>query len=220
MNFLQKMINAKICCIQSIEEAKIAINGGAYAIGLVSKMPSGPGVITEYKIKEIADWAKGKTKTVLLTALQNADGLIEQNKYCQSDVIQLVDSQDIYTYKKLKRELPKVELMQVIHVIDEYSVQESIEISNYVDFILLDSGNPNLKTKELGGTGRTHNWEISKQIVNEIEIPVFLAGGLNPKNVCEAIKTVKPFGVDLCSGLRIDSKLIEARVKSFMNNIN
>jgi len=214
------MINVKICCIQSIEEAKIAINAGAYAIGLVSKMPSGPGVITEDKIKEIAAWAKGKTKTVLLTALQNPDGLIEQNKFCQSDVLQLVDSQDIYTYKKLKRELPKVELMQVIHVIDENSVQESLEISNYVDFILLDSGNPNLKTKELGGTGRTHNWEFSKQIVNEIEVPVFLAGGLKPKNVCEAIKTVKPFGVDLCSGLRIDSKLIEAKVKSFMNNIN
>jgi len=213
------MTKVKICCIQSIEEAQMAIDYGAYAIGLVSKMPSGPGVISDRKIGEIARLAKGKIKTVLLTALQNSDELIEQHNYCQTDVTQLVDSQKIDTYRLLKSEFPEVELMQVIHIIDGKSISKAIAISKYVDYLLLDSGNPNLQTKELGGTGRTHNWELSKLIIDEVEVPVFLAGGLNPANVGKAIEGVKPFGVDVCSSLRINGKLIEDKLKSFMKNL-
>jgi len=209
----------KICCIQSIVEAQMAVEHGAYAIGLVSKMPSGPGVISADKIKEIAHWAKGKIKSVLLTALQDANELIKQHRFCGTDIIQLVDSQSYETYKKLKKELPVVDLMQVIHVIDDVSVKEAKNVSQYVDYILLDSGNPNLKTKELGGTGRTHNWNLSKQIVEGVSIPVFLAGGLNPDNVVDAINKVSPFGVDLCSGLRKNGKLYEGKVKSFIKNM-
>lgn len=147
----------KICCIQSIAEAQIAIENGAFAIGLVSKMPSGPGVISESKIRAIAKWAPENIKTVLLTSLQNTDEIIEQHKYCGTDVLQLVDSQEIKTYQILKKELPNVEIMQVIHVIDDNSIMEAVKISKYVDMLLLDSGNPNLGTKELGGTGKTHN---------------------------------------------------------------
>lgn len=211
------MIKVKICCIQSIAEAQIAINNDAYAIGLVSKMPSGPGVISESKIREIAKWAPDNIKTVLLTSLQNADEIIEQHKYCKTDVLQLVDSQKIETYRTLKKELPDIELMQVIHVNDERSITESIEISKYVDLLLLDSGNPNLETKELGGTGKTHNWQISREIVDQVDVPVFLAGGLNPNNVKEAIQTVKPFGVDVCSGVRTDGKIDAVKVRRFID---
>ncbi|NHZ86120.1 MAG: phosphoribosylanthranilate isomerase [Planctomycetia bacterium] len=213
------MIKVKICCIQSIAEAQIAINNDAYAIGLVSKMPSGPGVISESKIREIAKWAPDNIKTVLLTSLQNADEIIEQHKYCKTDVLQLVDSQKIETYRTLKKELPDIELMQVIHVNDERSITESIEISKYVDLLLLDSGNPNLETKELGGTGKTHNWQISREIVDQVDVPVFLAGGLNPNNVKEAIQTVKPFGVDVCSGVRTDGKIDAVKVRRFIDEV-
>lgn len=208
--------HVKICCIQSIEEADIALKYGACAIGLVSEMPSGPGVISEEKIQEIAKWAPSKLKTVLLTAHQEADKLIEQHNFCGTDIIQLVDSQAENTYLKLLEKLTGTELMQVIHVLDENSVEEAIKVSEYVDYILLDSGNPNLGVKELGGTGRTHNWELSRQIVDEINVPVFLAGGLNPDNVSDAISAVRPFGVDICSGLRIDTYLVEDKVREFM----
>lgn len=212
------MTKVKICCIQSIAEAQIAIENGTYAIGLVSKMPSGPGVIPESKIREIAKWTPENIKTVLLTSLQNADEIIEQHNYCGTDVLQLVDSQETKTYRILKKELSNVELMQVIHVIDDNSITDAVKISKYVDFILLDSGNPNLQTKELGGTGKTHNWQISREIVNQVGIPVFLAGGLNPDNVSEAIEKVKPFGIDVCSGVRMDGELDEGKVTKFIAN--
>lgn len=211
------MTKVKICCIQSIAEAQIAIENGTYAIGLVSKMPSGPGVISESKIREIAKWTPENIKTVLLTSLQNADEIIEQHNYCGTDVLQLVDSQETKTYRILKKELPNIDLIQVIHIIDDNSITEAVELSKYVDFILLDSGNLNLQTKELGGTGKTHNWQISREIVNQVGIPVFLAGGLNPENVAEAVKIVKPFGVDVCTGVRTDGKLDSDKVREFIN---
>jgi len=214
------MTKVKICCIQSIEEAQIAIDNGTYAIGLVSEIPSGPGVISESKIKEIAEWVPDDIKTVLLTSLQNADKIIEQHEYCNTDVLQLVDSQEIITYQILKKELPNAEIMQVVHVIDDDSVSKAVNISKYVDMILLDSGNPKLETKELGGTGRTHNWRISREIVNEVDIPVFLAGGLTPDNVAGAVERVIPFGVDLCTGVRLDGKLDGEKVKLFNEMVN
>ncbi len=214
------MTKVKICCIQSIAEAKTAIKNGAYAIGLVSIMPSGPGVISESKIKEIAGWAPDYIKTVLLTSLRNPQDIITQQKYCQTNTLQLVDSQKINTYKILKKELPNVHIIQVIHVVDDSSISESIAMAKDVDMLLLDSGNPNLETKELGGTGRTHNWQISMEIINEVDIPVFLAGGLNLKNVGEAIDKVKPFGVDVCSGVRIDGNLDAVKVKLFIDIVN
>ncbi len=213
------MTRVKICCIQSIAEAELALQYGAYAIGLVSEMPSGPGVISKEKIREIAQWTPSELKTVLLTAHQDADQLIEQHQFCGTDVIQLVDSQTETTYLKLRRRLKGTELMQVVHIINEDSIKEAIRVSEYVNYILLDSGNPNLTVKELGGTGRTHNWELSKRIVDEVNVPVFLAGGLNPNNVAQAISKVQPFAVDLCSGLRTEGKLMEKEVRKFMDQL-
>ncbi|MEE9573582.1 MAG: phosphoribosylanthranilate isomerase [Candidatus Neomarinimicrobiota bacterium] len=213
------MTKIKICCIQSISEAQIAVENGAFAIGLVSEMPSGPGVIAESKIRAIAKWAPENIKTILLTSLQNAYEIIAQHNYCGTDVLQLVDSQETKTYRILKKELPNIEIMQVIHVINENSISESVEFSKYVDMLLLDSGNPNLETKELGGTGKTHNWKISREIVAQIDIPVFLAGGLNSENVSKAIKIVKPFGVDVCSGVRTDVELDTKKVRRFINEV-
>jgi len=214
------MTKVKICCIQSIAEAQIAIENGAYAIGLVSKMPSGPGGIEESKIREIALWAPENIKTVLLTSLRNPLEIIAQQKYCQTNIIQLVDFQKISTYKNLRAELPNVQIIQVIHVLDDSSISESFAVAKYVDMLLLDSGNPKLETKELGGTGRTHNWQISREIVNEVDIPVFLAGGLTPDNVVSAIKRVKPYGVDVCTGVRSDDELDAEKVKLFVEIVN
>ncbi|MCF8316517.1 MAG: phosphoribosylanthranilate isomerase [Ignavibacteriales bacterium] len=209
----------KICCIKSIEEAKMAIEYGASALGLVGHMPSGPGIIGDELIYQIAKAAPPPISTFLLTSETKPQDIILHYRRVNTTTIQIVDELENREYKLLRNELPNVKLVQVIHVIDENSVKEAIEISDFVDAILLDSGNPNLAVKELGGTGRTHNWELSREIRKSIPIPLFLAGGLNKDNVSLAIKTVEPFGLDLCSGVRTDGKLDRQKLKDFFNAI-
>lgn len=208
----------KICCIASLEEAVDAINFGASAIGLVGKMPSGPGVIHDALILSIAKSIPPPIGTFLLTSETSTDKIIEHHNITQTNTIQIVDTLSKGSYLQLKQAIPVVKLVQVIHVIDKNSVDEALKVSNFVDAILLDSGNPNQKIKELGGTGRVHNWKISRKIRDNISIPVFLAGGLNPENVRRAIEEVEPFGVDVCSGVRTEGNLDKGKLESFMKN--
>lgn len=210
----------KICCISSIKEARIAIDYGASALGLVGNMPSGPGVIGDALIYQIAKTIPPPISTFLLTSETKAQDIISHYKRANTTTIQIVDALEKSEYEIIRTELPSVKLVQVIHVIDDHSVKEAIEISNFVDAILLDSGNPNLLVKELGGTGRTHNWDLSREIKNAISIPLFLAGGINKDNVKQAIETVEPFGIDLCSSVRTDGKLDPQKLKDFFNVID
>lgn len=209
----------KICCISSIEEAGMAIEHGAAALGLVGYMPSGPGVIGDELINRIAKKVPPPISTFLLTSETRPQEIIKHYKRVHTTTIQIVDELERKEYQLLRDELPNVKLVQVIHVIDENSVKEAIEISNYVDAILLDSGNPNLSVKELGGTGRVHNWNLSREIRKSIPVPLFLAGGLNRNNVKEAIETVQPFGLDLCSSVRTNGKLDSQKLKEFFKAI-
>jgi phosphoribosylanthranilate isomerase len=210
----------KICCISSISEALTAVKYGASALGLVGKMSSGPGVIEDKLISEIAKIVPPPISTFLLTSETNVDAIITHYKRVNTTTIQIVDELENRQYQLLRQELPNVKLVQVIHVIDNNSVKEAVEISAFVDAILLDSGNPNLLVKELGGTGRTHNWDLSKQIRKRIKIPLFLAGGLNKDNVKQAIEFVQPFGVDLCSSVRTNGQLDEQKLKDFFRAID
>lgn len=209
----------KICCISSIEEAKLAVEYGASALGLVGHMPSGPGVIEDELIYKIAKTVPPPISTFLLTSEIKPQNIIQHYRRVNTTTIQIVDELEKREYQILRDELPNVKLVQVIHVIDENSVKEAIEVSKYVDAILLDSGNPNLSVKELGGTGRTHNWELSREIRKVIPIPLFLAGGLNKENVRQAIETVQPFGLDLCSSVRTEGQLDRQKLKDFFNAI-
>lgn len=212
-------IRIKICCIQSIEEAKLAIKYGASALGFVSSMPSGPGVISEDLIEKIILEVPPPIGTFLLTSKTDIQKIIEQQKKTKANTIQICDRLVNGNHKNLKEDLPGISIVQVIHVNDEHSVEEAINAAPNVDCILLDSGNQSLQTKELGGTGRTHNWELSRTIVENIEKPVFLAGGLNSENIVDAINKVKPFGVDVCSGVRVNGKLDEEKLSRFIFNI-
>lgn len=210
----------KVCCISSSEEAAIAINFGASALGLVSSMPSGPGVISDEEIVKIAKIIPPPIAGFLLTSQTNSEKIISQQKKLGTNTIQLVDEVEMKVYEDLKSELPGVSIVQVVHVVDEKSIEYALKVSSLCDGLLLDSGNPNLKVKELGGTGRTHNWNISRQIRESAGIPVFLAGGLNSENVRAAIETVGPFAVDLCSGVRTNGKLDEIKLKKFFEAVN
>ena len=216
MNYIQKV---KICCIQNLNEARMAAEAGAFAIGLVSEMPSGPGVIPEDLIAFIAHAVPAKLNTFLLTSKQDANSIIRQHKKCLTTAIQLVDSISESELVHLKSALPDIDLVQVIHVRDESAIEEAKKFENFFQYILLDSGNPDLDVKELGGTGRTHNWAISREIVKQVSKPVFLAGGLNPLNVREAISFVQPFGVDVCSGVRTNGRLDPGKLAAFFVRI-
>jgi len=217
---MQKLPKVKICCISSQKEARLAIELGASALGLVGPMPSGPGIIDNPLIKQIAKITPAEISTFLLTSETSAQNIIAHYKKVKTTTIQIVDELSSGSYQQIRQALPHVELVQVIHVIDENSVKQAIDAAKHVDYILLDSGNPNLEIKELGGTGKTHNWDLSLKIRKAIDKPLFLAGGLTPDNVQHAIKRVKPYGLDLCSGVRTDGLLDEDKLKSFFDKVN
>ena len=210
----------KICCINSPDEARMAIECGAWAIGLVAKMPSGPGPISDELIMQIAKTVPPPIATFMLTSETSVAKIIEHHHRTNTNTIQIVDALSSGTYSELKTALPDIKIVQVIHVIDEGSVDEAVRISTMVDAILLDSGNPKLKVKELGGTGRVHNWKLSREIVQSSKCPVFLAGGLNPDNVRQAIEEVQPFAVDVCSGVRTDGRLDRTKLEQFIRNVS
>jgi phosphoribosylanthranilate isomerase len=121
----------------------------------------------------------------------------------------------VRTLDELRKALPGIALVQVIHVTGLESLAEAVSASGHVDALLLDSGNQRLAVKELGGTGRTHDWRISRAIVEAVDVPVFLAGGLNPSNAAEAIRQVHPFGLDVCSGVRTEGLLDAEKLERF-----
>jgi phosphoribosylanthranilate isomerase len=193
---------------------------GANALGLVGPMPSGPGPISVSLIKEIAQYVHPGVSTFLLTSETTAEGIISMYDKTHTQVLQLVDEvENINVYSKLREALPHVKLVQVIHVTGDESLDEALMLAPYCDALLLDSGNTKLAVKELGGTGRIHDWRVSRAIVEQCGKPVFLAGGLNPSNVREAIDHVNPFGVDICSGLRINGKLDESLLEKFVREV-
>jgi phosphoribosylanthranilate isomerase len=206
----------KICCISSAEEASLAVRYGASALGLVSAMPSGPGVIEDNLIREIAATVPPGVATFLLTSAQDADTIIAQQRHAGVNTLQICDWLTGGSYEDIRDALPGIKLVQVIHVTGPESLDEARMVATQVDAVLLDSGNQSLAVKELGGTGRVHDWAISRAIRAAIDIPLYLAGGLNADNVAEAIDAVRPFALDICSGVRTDGWLDEAKLSAFM----
>jgi phosphoribosylanthranilate isomerase len=205
----------KICCISSVEEAAMAIEVGASALGLVSHMPSGPGVISDELIAEIAATVPPAIGTFLLTSSQSVDEIVAQQRACRTNTIQICDHLTHGTHRELKQALPGVSIVQVVHVTGPESVEEARAVAPHVDAILLDSGNQKLAIKELGGTGRTHDWTLSREIRERVPVPLFLAGGLTPENVPQAIAEVGPFALDVCSGVRTSGRLDAGRLGRF-----
>jgi phosphoribosylanthranilate isomerase len=206
----------KICCISSITEAKMAIAHGADALGMVGKMPSGPGPIPDWLIAEITKTIHPPVASFLLTSEQSSEEIIHHVRRVDTNTVQIVDELTSGTYRDIKVSLPYLKIVQVIHVNGEESIEQAMRIPSEVDALLLDSGNPKGVIKTLGGTGNIHNWEISREIVQNVKVPVFLAGGLNALNVRRALEIVNPFGVDVCSGVRTNGRLDVEKLVAFI----
>jgi phosphoribosylanthranilate isomerase len=213
-------VRVKICCMASAREARQAISAGASAVGLVSSMPSGPGVIDEATIARIAAEIPPGVDGFLLTSLQDVAAIIDQQRRCRANVLQLCDRLDRGQRAQLRQALPGIRVVQVVHVAGDDSLEEALEAAAESDALLLDSGRPDLDVKELGGTGRVHNWEVSRAIrVAVAPLPVWLAGGLTHENVADAISAVGPFGVDVCSGVRKHGQLHEPLLRAFLEAV-
>ncbi len=195
----------KVCCIQSVAEARAAVAMGAAALGLVSEMPSGPGVIPEERIAAIAAVVPPPVAPFLLTCRQDVPSLVAQQRRVAVGTLQLCDRLPAGAHAELRAALPGVRLVQVIH---------------HVDGLLLDSGNPDLPVKQLGGTGRRHDWALSRRIREAVDVPVFLAGGLTADNAAEAVAAVGPFALDVCGGVRTSGRLDEARLRAFFRAVS
>lgn len=209
----------KICCIASIEEARCAIEAGADALGLVARMPSGPGPIDDDRIAEIAAATPANIDTFLLTSETEPDAVVDHVRRCGTSTVQLVDTVPDATYDALRRACPLVSVVQVLHMTGEATLDEARAVAPHVDMLLLDSGNPAAAVKELGGTGRVHDWMVSRRIVEAVPLPVFLAGGLNASNVGSAIDAVRPHGVDLCSGVRTEGTLDPDKLAAYVGAV-
>jgi phosphoribosylanthranilate isomerase len=212
-------VRVKVCCISSVGEARLALAAGADALGLVSAMPSGPGVIADELVAEIARAVPPPVATFLLTSRVTADAIAEQHHRTRATTLQLVDHVPPAELAKLRRALPGIKLVQVIHVEDEGALAEALAAAPRCDALLLDSGRPKAAVKELGGTGRRHDWTVSRAIVERAPVPVFLAGGLGPANAAEAIREVRPYGLDICSGVRTDGRLDREKLAAFMHEV-
>lgn len=208
----------KVCCIASVAEAQAAAAAGAAALGLVSAMPSGPGVVADAVIAQVAVALRGQAvRTFLLSSRTQAQAIAEQQALLGTTTLQLVDHVPHSELRLLRRLCPDVELVQVIHVTAEASLDEAVAVAPLVDAVLLDSGNPALAVKQLGATGRTHDWGLSRRIRDAIHpLPLWLAGGLHADNVTQAIRAVQPYGLDLCTGVRSDGQLDSPKLAAFM----
>jgi phosphoribosylanthranilate isomerase len=209
----------KICCIASGEEARIAVAAGADALGLVARMPSGPGPISDDLIAAIAAEIAPPVATFLLTAETTAVAIAAHVRATRPSVVQIVSHIDPAEAAKLALLEPQVRRVQVVHVEGPGALAMIPLYAPYVHAFLLDSGRPNAAVAELGGTGRAHDWTISAAFVRASERPVFLAGGLTAGNVGEAIRQVRPFGLDLCSGVRRNGRLDAGKVAAFMSAV-
>ena len=210
------MVRTKICCIMNQAELDLAVSKGAAAVGFVSHMPSGPGVIPEDQIAELVRLTPYPVWSELLTSLTTLPDLLAQYKRVKPAALQLCQPLEPEVLLALREALPGVTLVHVVHVVDAAAVEEAQIYAPLVDGLLLDSGSTDGPAPQLGGTGQTHDWALDAEIVQKVQVPVFLAGGLNSDNVVEAIKTVQPFGVDVCSGVRTDNKLDIEKLHSFV----
>jgi phosphoribosylanthranilate isomerase len=209
-------VRVKICCIESHDAARAAAAAGADALGFVSAMPSGPGVIGEDRIAQIVAAAPRGPHKFLLTCATTADVIAAQVRRCHVDTVQLVDDVAPAQVARLRDLCAGLQVVQVIHVRGDIALAEAAAAAAHADALLLDSGDPAAARKVLGGTGRTHDWELSRRIRESVTVPVWLAGGLTPANVAAAVAAVAPYGVDVCSGVRTDGLLDEAKVAAFV----
>ena len=212
------MVKVKICANKSIEDAKMCLDAGAEIIGiLVGQEHTSNDFVDKNVARKIVEYVNGKCDVSLVTHLTDANEIIELTKFIGNNVIQLHSDIKESEVEKIVRNLPDIKLVRLIHVASDGTICTDYKKMKYADYYLLDSFN--LKTNQVGGTGLTHDWNKSNELIKILNKPTFLAGGLNPDNVKEAIKKAKPYGVDVNSGCKNEfGRKDPNKVKLFVKN--
>lgn len=212
------MVKVKICANKDIVDAKMCIDAEADIIGiLVGQEHTSNDFVNKETAKEICDFVNGRCDVSLVTHLTNADEIISLTKYIGNNTIQLHSDIEESEVEKIVNELPNIKLVRLIHVSSDGQICTDYKKMKYADYYLLDSFN--LKTNQVGGTGLTHDWNKSYELIKLLDKPTFLAGGLNPNNVKLAIETADPYGVDVNSGCKNENgRKDRNKVKVFVKN--
>lgn len=209
----------KICCIRSIAEAKMAVAAGADAVGFVAQRPPSPRTIADDQIASISATVPPPVATFLLTSENKADAISAHIELTRPTTVQILPHLNPAESARLAELQPDVRRVQVIHVAGREALSFIPLYAPYVHAFLLDSGSPDADTPRYGGTGRQHDWEVSAKFVKASPLPVFLAGGLSAANAAEAIERVRPFGLDLCTGIRTEGLLDPSKLARFMSAV-
>lgn len=219
MNFVPP-VKVKVCCIASPDEARLAVSFGVAAVGMVDETPSGEGRIPVETIAEIVQAVPRTTGTFVLTVTTDVDRLEALYRTTGVNTVQLWDPLQPEEYERLREKAPGIFIAQSIHVMDDEALNAAREIARHVDALVLDSGDSEPPFRWQNPAGQTHDWELSRRISEVIHLPILLAGGLTQDNVGQAVRVVRPYGVDVCSGVRKDGRLDRSLLVAFLEAVS
>lgn len=206
--------------IRNVQDALNSVEVGVDIIGLlVGQNHTSDDFISKEQAREIKLALPKNIKTTLITHLEKADDIIEIASFIDVDYIQLHSHLPETEVETIKQALPNTKLLRLIHIAEDGTILNDLSKIKYVDFYFTDS--INLKTNQVGGTGLLHSWETDKKLIETLDKPVFVAGGLTPENVGEIVKFCKPYGVDVNSGCRAaGGGRDKLKMKQFVENAN
>lgn len=190
------MVRVKICGNTNLDDARAALSYGADILGFIVEVPESTANISREKVAEIIV-ALPKCETVLVTTETAPEKIKALALSTKVLTIQYHGNVSPEVIAEIKDELPNFAAWKVIHVKDESAIDEARRFEDVVDGILLDTA----YKEQVGGTGMTHDWNISRIIAGDYSKPVILAGGLTPENVTETVQKVRPDAVDVRSGV-------------------
>lgn len=187
----------QIYTIQTVAEANAVAALGIDRIGLTPADRGLPGEISVALAATITDAVRGRATVSALTVDVDLDVIAAMVRSVRPDVLHLCGPPGVVSPEMvavLKRRLTGVQIMQAIAVVDDQSIADALDYSAVVDCLILDSVAPDIEG--VGAAGVVHDWTVSRRIVEQVSIPVILAGGLSVDNVAAAVTAVGPWGVD------------------------
>jgi len=183
--------------VQTPDEAAALVRLGVDHIGVLVGDGVFPRELSVAQAKEIFAVVPAGKKRVALSLSADLEEVARVVQETRPDIVQVqaaIDDFSVAMTRALKTRFPQVPIMRAIPVIDEASIETAASYQGVADFLLLDSWDPG--TRQFGALGRTHDWGLSRRIVDDVGISTILAGGLGPENVAAAIAEVRPAGVD------------------------
>jgi phosphoribosylanthranilate isomerase len=210
-----RSVRVKICGITREEDLAFAVAAGADAVGFLVGVPSSPRNLTLERAEMLLRQVPVFVDSVVVTAPQSINGLAEICERLKPTAIQIHGKKN-FEASEIRERIKDTRLIKTVYVTEDALNETAIEELKTFDAVLLDS----FTKGQYGGTGRVHDWTLSRQIKEAVDpVSVILAGGLNPENVKEAIMAVEPYAVDVASGVEANPGIKDqGKVRAFLEN--